>query len=238
MTDTAAKAGASAWIEKLRAAPAFADVAPDDLARLARVATPLAVADEETVFARADPAPSVYLVLAGSVRIGTLSSSGKRITVEIFQRDDLFGEVAAIDEGARSADAAAMGRVELLALPVATFREVLTHSAPLANNLLRLATARLRRTYSLLEDASLRTIEQRLAKQVLYLVKLGATGDVRVRLSVQMHQDELADLLGITTRSIINVLNKWRGEDLVSFDGRTARLTILDIGRFRALTEE
>ncbi len=201
-------------------------------------ATRISVRDAQTVFARGDTASLVYLILSGAVRISTLAASGKRITVEIFQRDALFGEIAVIDGGARTADATAMGPTELAGIPAATFREVLSSSAALANNQLRLLTARLRRTYSLLEDASLRSVELRLAKQVLYLVKLGATGEGNVRVQARMHQDDLADLLGVTTRSIINVLNKWRAEDLVNFDGRMAQLTILDIDRFHALTEE
>jgi CRP-like cAMP-binding protein len=228
----------ASWIGRAAAVPIFAGVAEADLARLFDVATPLSLQKDQAVFARGDAAGSLYLILSGAVRMSTLAASGKRITVEIFQRDEVFGEIAAIDDGVRTADATAMEPASLIAIPVTAFRGVLAVSAPLANNLLRMTTARLRRTYALLEDASLRSIEQRLAKQVLYLTKLGAVGSEHVRLQVRMHQDELADLLGITTRSIINVLNKWRSEDLVSFDGRTAQITILDIARLRALTEE
>lgn len=228
----------ASWIAQASAAPAFGGLAPGDLARLLAPATPLQLPRARAVFTRGEPAGSVYLVLSGTVSISTLAVSGKRITVEIFQCYDLFGEIAVIDGGVRTADATAMEPVQLLGMPAATFRSVLASSAPLANALLRLVTARLRHTYVLLEDASLRSVELRLAKQVLYLLKLGATGEARVRLQARMHQDELADLLGITTRSIINVLNKWRAEALVSFDGRTAQLTILDMGRFRELAQQ
>jgi CRP/FNR family cyclic AMP-dependent transcriptional regulator len=234
-------------IARVAAAAACSGVPAEDLARLLAAASRVALRDAESVFSRGDAADSVCFILAGSVRISTLAASGKRITVEIFQRDEIFGEIGAIDAGARTADATAMGATDLLRIPVAAFRELLARSAPLANNLLRLATTRLRRTYALLEDASLRPIELRLAKQILYLAKLGtvpsrtagsAAGEAGVRLQARMHQDELADLLGVTTRSIINVLNKWRTEGLVVFDGRTAQLTILDLDRFRAQIQE
>ncbi len=226
------------WVARAHATPSFTGMAEADLARLMAAATYVPYRKNQIIFARGSPAESVYLILAGAVRISTLAASGKKVTVEIFQHDELFGEIAAIDGGVRTADAAAIEPVELLKMPATTFRSVLVGSAALANLLLRLTTARLRHTYALLEDASLRTVELRLARQVLYLTKLGVIGEARVRLQVRLHQDELADLLGITTRSIINVLNKWRIDGLVTFDGRTAQLTILDIDRFRALTEE
>jgi CRP/FNR family cyclic AMP-dependent transcriptional regulator len=223
---------------KARAAPQFAGMAAADITRLLAAAARVQLRDQQSVFARGDAANSAYLVLSGSVRITTMGPSGKRITAEIFQRDEMFGEIGAIDDGVRTADATAMGPVDLVSIPATAFREVLAGSAPMANNLLREMLGRLRRTYTLLEDASLRTVEAHFARQVLYLLKLGTTGEQHVRLQVRMHQDELADLLGVTTRSVINVLNKWREEGLVNFDGRTAQLTILDIQRFRALIDD
>lgn len=227
------------WVERAGEAALFRGVEPGELARLLGSATRANLADEHTIFSRGDPSNSIYLILAGAVRISTLASSGKRIVVEIFQRGDVFGEIAAIDAGLRTADASAMGPVELLTISGGAFRETIESSAKLANNLLRMVIDRLRRTYSLLEDASLRSLEQRLVKQVLYLARLGTSGgETKVRLQSRMHQDDLADLLGVTTRSIINVLNKWRSDGLVTFDGRTAQLTIVDMQRFRDLLEE
>jgi len=226
------------WMERTADAPVFREIAQQDLLRFLSVGVQTRVQDGHTIFLRGDSPTAVYLILGGSVRISTLAASGKCIVVEIFQRGELFGEIGAIDDGMRTADATAMGPVELLTIPSGAFRELLATSAPFANKILRIVINRLRRTYSLLEDASLRSVEQRLAKQVLYLVRLGVSGETKVRLQSRMHQDDLADLLGVTTRSIINVLNKWRAEGLVSFDGRAAQLTILDMKRFRDLLEE
>ena len=226
------------WIEHAAEASIFKGVDAAVLRRFLGIATHSRVRDEQIIFVRGDTSTNVYLILEGAVRIGTIAPSGKRIVVEIFQRGSLFGETAAVDGGARSADSAAMGPVEFLTFTGSAFRNLLRTSAPFANNVLVLTMDRLRRTYSLLEDASLRSLEQRLAKQILYLVKLGTTGDEAVRLKIRMHQDELADLLGVTTRSIINVLNKWRADELVGFDGRAAQLTIFDMDRFRALLDE
>ena len=148
----------------------------------------------------------------------------------------MFGEVAAIDGAPRTADAAAMGPTKLAIFPAGAFRKVLERSPAFALNVLRLVTGRLRRTYSLFEDASLADLEGRFAKQVLYLMGLGAAGERRVRIYARLILGALADLLGATPRSIITILNKWRAEKLADFDGRTAQLTILDLERLTALS--
>ena len=236
--NTLMDATSAAWAIRAMQAPVFARVPQTDLARLFAVSTHLQIRDEHSIFHRGDPVTAAYLVLAGSVRISTLAPSGKRIIVEIFQRNEPVRRDRR--DRWRSADSRGDGdgAAQLVSIPSGAFQELLSTSAELANNVLRMVINRLRRTYSLLEDASLRPLELRLAKQVLYLARLGATGDTKVRLQSRMHQDELADLLGVTTRSIINVLNKWRADNLVSFDGRTAQLTVLDMARFRTIAEE
>lgn len=220
---------------RARGAPVFAGVAAEALDRALAAATTRTLRDEEAVFSRGEEAERVYLILSGMVRISTLGENGKRIVVEIFRDLEIFGELGVIDGLARTADASAYGPAELLVLPAAAFLGLLADSSAFAQNVLRLVTARMRRTYSLLEDASLLNLELRLAKQVLYLAGLGMSGERRVRIHARMHQDDLADLLGATSRSIITILNKWRAEGLATFDGRSAQLTINDIERFRTL---
>ena len=139
---------------------------------------------------------------------------------------------------ARAADATAIGPTRIVAIPGTAIRDLVSRSPAFSANLLRLVTGRLRRTYSLFEDASLTDLEHRLAKQVIYLISLGATDGRRVRIYSRMRQGDLADLLGATPRSIIKILNKWRSDGLVDFDGRTAQLTILDLDRFTSLAND
>jgi CRP/FNR family transcriptional regulator, cyclic AMP receptor protein len=222
---------------KLAAAPAFKGVPPADLAPLLSQIRLRDYRDREIVFSRGGQGDHAYLVLGGLVQISTLGESGKKVVVEIFKEPEILGEVAVIDGLPRTADATAMGVVKLAVIPAAAFRGLLHTSSIFAVNMLHLENTRLRRTYSLFEDASLSDLEHRLAKQVLYLMGLGSAGERRVRIYARLHQRDLADLLGATPRSIINILNKWRTEGLVEFDGRTAQLTILDVERFNALSD-
>jgi CRP/FNR family cyclic AMP-dependent transcriptional regulator len=222
---------------KLAAALIFDNVPSADLSWLLGQTRVLVYRNGEEIFVRGAEGQFAFLVLAGLVRISTLGQNGKRVTVEIFKPPELFGELAIIDSQWRTADAAAMGSATLAAIPGGAIRDLLERSPAFAGNLLRLLARRLRRTYSLLEDASLMDLEHRLAKQVMYLMGIGAAGESRVRLYSRMRQGDLAELLGTTPRSIINILNKWRSEELAHFDGRTAQLTILDLSRFRRLAE-
>lgn len=222
----------------IESAAAFQGVALTELRNIVAAASLRRYRDQETIFSRGDAPSFVFLIVSGLVQIGTLSVTGKRVTVEIFNQLELFGEIGVIDGQKRTADATAMGPVSVVAIPSAAFAALLDTSPAFARNMMRTVARRLRRTYSLFEDASLSDLEHRFAKQVIYLIGLGATGDRQVRLYSRMRQGDLADLLGATPRSIISILNKWRADGLVEFDGRAAQLTVLDIDRFTALVND
>ncbi len=223
-------------LQRLAEAPLFQHVDRELVDGLLRSAQPLAVADQHAVFARGDPVRYLYFVRQGRVKISTLSEAGKSFVVEVFQDGDVFGEITAVDGGERTADATALGPVSLYAVSAEAFRTALAQSPVLSLNLLRITVARLRRTYALLEDTTFFDLETRLAKQLLYLKNLGATATpAGTRIAMRVRQEDLADLLGATTRRIISILNDWREAGIAVLDSRSGFVTILDEARFQAI---
>lgn len=218
--------------------PAFAGLSAQSLATLAAGALVEVVADGTAVFAQDDEADHVFLVLPcdGRVQIGSPAASSKRLMVEVFKENEIFGELGVIDRGRRSADAVAQGSVRLARLRAGQFRAVLETDPKLGANLLAVMAARLRRTYALFQDASFESLETRLARQLLYLARVGARrSEQGLRLAGRFRQGDLADLLGATTRSIITILNKWRGDGVLAYDGERGFVTLIDEAFFARL---
>jgi len=59
-----------------------------------------------------------------------------------------------------------------------------------------------------------------------------------VRLTQRLRQDDLADLLGATARSIITILNAWRAAGVVLYDTERAFVTLCDPGALRAIAQQ
>lgn len=209
----------------------FRDLPPATLARLADSARRVSPADGAPLFAQGDPPDAVYAVLdgRGRVRVGAPDSAAKRLMVEVFRAGDVFGEIGVLDGAPRSADALVMGEVRLARIPAAAFLETAQSEPGLGLALAQLLSARLRRTFGLLQDATFAPLEVRLARQVLYLLKADSVKTEKgLRLAARFRQGDLADLLGATTRSIISILNAWRAANLVAYDTEKAYLFVLD----------
>jgi CRP/FNR family cyclic AMP-dependent transcriptional regulator len=209
----------------------FRDLPRPALDRLAEGARRLAPADGAPLFAQGDPSDAVYAVLEGRgrVRVGVPDSAAKRLMVEVFRAGDVFGEIGVLDGAPRSADALVLGEVRLARIAAASFLATAAREPALGLALARMLSARLRRTFGLLQDATFAPLEVRLARQVLYLLKTDSVRTERgVRLAARFRQGDLADLLGATTRSIISILNGWRAANLVAYDTEKAFLFVLD----------
>ena len=199
---------------------------------------PLGPRERDIVFRQNDPADALFAIVGGSgrIRVGVPGQETKRLMVEVLKSGDVFGEVGVIEAAPRTADAYADGPVSLVRIPAPAFLAVLADTPRLGVNLSAMLAARLRRTFTLFQDASFEPIDVRLARQVLYLAERdGKRTERGIRLPGQLRQGDLADLLGTTTRSIIKVLNDWRGFGWVTYDGDKALLVLLDPAALRRL---
>lgn len=98
-------------------------------------------ADRGVVFVKGDRGEFAYLVKSGSVEI---RGSGR--AMELIGPCGLFGEMALIDAGPRSASAVAMGATELIVIDRPTFERLLREVPDFALVVMRLMARRLRAT--------------------------------------------------------------------------------------------
>jgi len=67
----------------------------------------------EIIFDENEPGDSLYLIAQGSVKISKKGRAGQQETLAYLMEQDFFGEMALVDSGKRSAQAAAVGNVVL-----------------------------------------------------------------------------------------------------------------------------
>jgi signal transduction histidine kinase len=70
-------------------------------------------APREVIFEEDEPGDCLYLIAQGSVRISKKGRGGQQETLAFLMEQDFFGEMALIDRGQRSAQAAAVGHALL-----------------------------------------------------------------------------------------------------------------------------
>jgi CRP-like cAMP-binding protein len=168
------------------------------------------------IFAKGSPGQSLMAVLRGSVKISSLSESGKEIVFTIFNAGEIFGEIAVLDGEERSADASALTDCELLVLNRRDLLPVLENRADLCMILLKILCRRLRVTTEQVEDVMFRHLESRVAKALVQLAESAGLHAVR-NPSVELHvsQRELGNMAGGSRESVNKHLQIWHRQGLI-----------------------
>lgn len=159
----------------------------------------------QLIFAQGDAGDRIFLVVEGRVRLSVLSIDGRVLSFSHASTGNIFGEIAALDGGGRTADATALTHVRTAALARAHLGRLVETKPMVAQAAIAFLCARLRATSGQAEAIALHPIEVRLARFLLSAVRI-ATGSkvglARAELDLAMSQAELALLLGASRQKV------------------------------------
>jgi CRP/FNR family cyclic AMP-dependent transcriptional regulator len=180
----------------------FGSLADADLKAVAEQMREVAYKAGQEIFARGDPGDGIYLVVEGRVRLSVLTVDGRGLSYNHADRGKVFGDIATLDGGARTADATALTHVKTMTLSRARLMRLIETRPSVASAAIALLCSRLRTTSEQAEAIALHPIEVRLARFLLRLCAAYKTDEGRVRINLDMPQAELALLLGASRQRV------------------------------------
>jgi CRP/FNR family cyclic AMP-dependent transcriptional regulator len=184
----------------------------------------------EPIFHLGAPGYSMMAVLVGTVRISLPAAKGKEMILADLPAGEVFGEIALLDGGKRSANARALTNCELLVLERRDVLPFLEHNPKACLQLMALLCARIRRSDERMSDIAFFELPARLAKTLLHYP---APGNDPPRLSLS--QGELADMTGGTRENVNRCLRDWQRRGIL--DLREGWTIILKPDALKALAE-
>jgi len=216
--------------ESINAGRWFSSLSPTLRHDILRCAYVKRYQDGDMIAARGEP-PEVWLACArGAVRVSSTSVSGKQITLTYVEPGIWFGDVAIFDGDQRTHDCYAHGDTTTLNVAKADFRKILSQHSEFYEALLRLQSRRIRQLYGLVEDLNTLPLRARLAKQLNHLVRSYGVPCLSqpdaIRISLQLAQEELAQLLGASRQRVNQELKQMEREALIRIEA--GGLLVLD----------
>lgn len=207
-------------------------------ARLRAAARVRTYRDGQAIFLKGDDASAGMMAVdSGRVRIVSNSADGKEVILRVIGPGEIFGEIAMLDGGTRTADAVAMGDAEILHVRQADFLAFLEDNPRLCIDLLKLVCQRLRSTSEQLEDFSFLDLRTRLAKGLLHLAsEHGRPVDGGGPIDIAISQQTLAAMMGTSREAVNRQLRLWQDEGLVALRRNT--VTVLDSPALQGLVGE
>ena len=169
----------------------------------------------ERIFRKGEPGRGMMTVVSGRVKIAAPAGSAEAF-LGIIGPNEVFGEIALLDGGPRTADAIALEKSELLVLDRRDFLDLLSRNPSAYINLLTVLCDRIRSATEMVEDSLFLDLPARLGRALL---RLGEHHGTKVpegtRIDVRFSQRELARSVGMTRESINKQLGLWRASGTI-----------------------
>jgi len=227
----------SAPIELLRRVPLLQSLSDAELRTIANLSTRRRVRARETVVQQSEPGNELFVLMTGHLKVVSTDPEGRDAGLNVMGPGEVFGEVALLDGGPRSATIVALEPCELLVIRREHWLRFLRESPDTAVQLLGVLAGRLRKLTERTEDIAFLRVGERLAKTLAALAS--SYGDKQpdgsIRLALKMSQQEMGDLVGATRESANKQIRAWEAEGLVAQDH--GHLIIRDLEALRRWRE-
>jgi CRP/FNR family cyclic AMP-dependent transcriptional regulator len=213
----------------------FAELADADLGLVMQIAQKRRYEGRRVIVRQGDADGDLYAVLRGHLKVSACDKHGHEIVMNLMQTGDVFGEIAFLDGGARSASVTSLDSCELLVIRRADFLLLLRRVPTISMALLNVMAKRIRRLSESAQDSAFLDVKSRLAKRLVDLADQFGTplGSGQVALKVRLSQQELGDMVQATRESVNKCLREWAKEGIIQQNGR--QLVIEDRQRLGAL---
>jgi CRP/FNR family cyclic AMP-dependent transcriptional regulator len=180
-----------------------------------------------TICIEGEPATHVFVLMAGWVKVLSVTSGGHEMVLALRGHGDIVGVVAGEVTGYRTATIRTIDRVRALIVGYDRFSAFLDSNPGAAHAYRRVVTQRWNDADTMLRRHPVTSGAQRLAMVVLELAaRFGiAVGDT-IEVAMPLSQEELASLAGASRATVTRALRSWRQRGYIRTGQR--RITITD----------
>jgi CRP-like cAMP-binding protein len=211
--------------------PLFSELAPAELDAVVAVTRARLFAARDVVVRQGEPAEMAFAVVYGRLKVVRASGSGTEAVVAVLRKGEVFGEIAILDGGARSATVIALAPTLLLEIDRRKLHALLLKEPTVSYKLLLVLARRLRQSIGSREVVD---VPARLARQLIQLADDdGEPVTDGVRLRTELSQRELGAMIGATRESVNRNLAALARRGVVRLEGK--QLVVVDVAALRAV---
>ena len=214
----------------------FRELSPDELVSVAERCRWRHFARGQQIVRVEEDTIDVYFVVAGTARAEVHSSAGRTVTFRDLGPGEMFGEIAAIDGGLRSADVVAASDVTIASLPAEVFREILVEFPAVAEATLRRLVALVRSLSDRVVEFSTLAVRNRIHAELLRLSRDHLTEDNAATITPAPTHAEIASRVSTHREAVSRELSSLARGGIV--ERRGGGLVVPDIDRLAQLIRD
>ena len=187
----------------LRTVPLFAGLSDEQLRLLVGVVTRRNVARGMIVIVEGDPTDSLYIIIAGRLKVMMSDTEGKEVILAMLGPGEFFGEMGLIDDSPRSATVMAVEPCDLIVITKREFKKILADNFEMAMTVMRGLVRRLRDADRKIGSLALLDVYGRVARLLIDMSEL--VNGQRV-VAKRLPKQDIAKMIGASREMVSRVM--------------------------------
>jgi CRP/FNR family transcriptional regulator, polysaccharide utilization system transcription regulator len=164
-----------------------------------------------------------YCISAGIIKIYKTGSDGKEQIIRFAKSGELIGFRSVFNNEAACTTAQVLEDSVLCHIPGDLMVQFVKLNGNFAMDLLQLACKELGEANSYITDIAQKTVRERLAEVLLNLKENFGLNQSQV-LQISLTREELANIVGTATESVIRLLSEFKEDNIIELQGRQIRI--------------
>lgn len=214
-------------IEWLKKVSLFDNLNDEQLEHILRIAHRRSLAAGTVLFREKEPGNTFYVILSGSIKIFTRSSTGAEKVLTMITAGESFGELSLLDGRPRSASAQTLEATSVLELSSGAFMSLLQTHFDITRGILSELCRRLRQTNEQVNDLTFLDGRTRVLKNLIMIAnRNGKREGQTISMHMTLNYDELAQLAGVSKAVLSDVLRELEDRGVLEFGINEYRLNL------------
>ncbi len=176
-----------------------------------------------TIYHEGSRINGTYLVVEGILKIFKTGFDGKEQIIRFAKPGDLIGFRSVISDELACSTTKVIQETVLCYLPGDILERLLKENPNFSMSLMKLTCKELGESNKFLTDIAQKTVRERLAEVLLLLMDTFEL-DQDHTLQISLTREELANMVGTATESVIRLLSEFKSDKLIELNGRKIKL--------------
>ena len=187
---------------------------------------------KQIIYAEGQHPNKLYYIEAGKVKIYKTSESGKEFITSLLSDGDFFGHIALLENKTYLEFAETLEESKIRVIPKKEFEDLLTQHQEIALKVIKLLANNIAEKEDQLVALAYHSLRKRVADALLTLKKKYEHQDGAL-FSIAISREDLANIAGTATESLIRTLSDFKSEKLISI--QDGKITLLEEKKLASL---
>lgn len=223
-------------IDCLKNFPLFQDIDYEYLEEIFESSNIIRFKKAQCIFYEGTRPQGIYCILQGKLKVVKLCPEGREQIINLVKEGDVLGLRCVMTKEEYTNSAITLEEADICYISKDKFFEIIQKNPSVNKLVIEYVCKKLDMLENKIIHLSQRSVRERLAINLLLLNQyFGIPKNNGILIDVSLSREEMANLVGTATETVIRLLSEFRRDGIVNFSGK--KMTITNLANLRKITD-